>query len=332
VLIQRYLARAVLLRAGLALPALALVYLGVFFVEQGAGIGVIHLALLRLPLIVVQVAPVALMLGAGLAVVALRGRGELEALASLGASPRRLWAPVLFVGALYGLGALAVDELVVPPCERAIDGLQNHGRAASPLTGLHRNAAWFRLGRWLYNVEGSRVMALELGPGFRPVRRLDAVGDDVIDTRFGERLHRARTDAVPVDWQRAKQLSSCTRTRAEALDVLSLRRRLSRLERAGQPLTEDRLVFHSKLAYPVLNLVVALFACLLFREKRDRLRTPVGIMAKAMGVLLVIWLALATGWILARAGWVSTASGVWGPVAAFGLLALLLLARPTEPC
>lgn len=323
-LLQRYLARAVLLRAAVALPALALVYLGVALLEQGhAGgrwsLAAIHLALLRLPLIVVQVAPVALMLGAALAIVALRGRGELEALAALGAAPPQLWTPVLLAGLLFAAGTLAVDELVVPPSERAIDARRG-GRVVSPLTGLSRRAAWFRLGRWLYHVDGDRVMALELGPEFRAVRRVDATGGDgVVETRLGEHV----PSSPPPDLTRARKLSGYVGARAEALDYASLSRRLSQLERAGQRRPAERLVLHSKLAYPALNVVVALLACLLLRQ---RPRTPVGTLAAAMSALLLLWLALATGWVLARAGWVVPALGVWGPVGAAFLLAAALLA------
>ena len=122
--------------------------------------------------------------------VTLRARGELEALSCLGGAPRCLWAPVLASGALCGAGALCLGEIVVPPCERAIDRADS--RAISPLTGQPTRAAWFRQGRWVYHVGPDRVMGLELGPGSRPLRRVDGARGVLLETRLDGAEGRTR--------------------------------------------------------------------------------------------------------------------------------------------
>lgn len=333
----RYLLRGVLLRWVVALPVLVLTYLVFFLGDQGrlmAGrvgwAAALKVGLLHVPMIVVQVIPVALMLGAVLAAVAWRQRGELEALAAFGAGPSRLWPPLIVAGLVSALVALAVDELAVPPCERAADRLQP-GAVTSPLTGLAPPAGWFRRGAWIFRLEGERVTALRIETGFRLGERIDGVADGgtvrrAVRTRFSEQgIRRERRDRVALpELAGVGRLRSTSRTRAEAMAATDLSRHLDELRRAGQSRVADALVLHGKLAFPALGLVVALFACAFLRPAPGPVR-PVRDLAWASVVLVGLWCALALGWLFARAGWISAAAGAWGPVLVGGVVALAIL-------
>jgi len=335
VIIFRYLLRAVLVRVALATLALALVALAFDLGDQGrrlAGVlgwgPVLEAALLHLPLMVVQVLPAALLLGSTLALAALRGRGELAGLAACGVGPGAVRTPLLCAGLVCAVAALVVDEALVPPCERAADELYQH-RRVSPLTGLQPASSWIRLGSWFVHRRvhpgGDHVLALEVDQRFKVLRRVEGAGD-----RWQVRPLWGGTqgaDLHPLK-QRARAMWSRSFARAESLSTLELHRHLRLRGDTGQLRPAETLVFHTKLAYPLVNLVAAVLACLFCGPWR---RGPAVLeMLAAVGLVLGLWVLLASGWLLARGGWLSPAGGVWLPLPlalSLGLAALWLQSR-----
>jgi len=336
--VLRYLLRAVLLRLALALPALTAIYLAFYLADQGrllaADLGwarALWAALLHLPLALVQMMPVALLVAAVLALSTLRQRGELEALATFGCSPGRLCAPVLTAGLVAALLTLLLDEAVVPPCEQAIDRLRGSTRV-SALTGLGAPPAWLRQGAWFYNVEGGRLLALEVDHQFRVTRRVEGTvaagrlsGATVADLRSGSLRRRPVDRFVLPGLDRLAPLWERPNLRAEAMGIASLGRRLRQLRQAGHERSAERLVFHTKLAFPLVSLAMALIACAFALGHRPA--APIRDLAGAVGLALASWALLATGWALARGGWISPVAGVWGPLAATLCLGGVLVAR-----
>jgi lipopolysaccharide export LptBFGC system permease protein LptF len=336
--VLRYLLRAVLIRLALALPALTAIYLAFYLADQGrllaADLGwarALWAALLHLPLALVQMMPVALLVAAALALSTLRQRGELEALATFGCSPARLCAPVLAAGLVAALLTLALDEAVVPPCEQAIDRLRG-AAGASALTGLGAPPAWYEQGAWFYNVEGGRLLALEVDQRFRATRRVEGritagqlAGASVVDLRSGSLQRRPVARLALPGLDRLAPLWERPALRAEAMDLASLRRRLRQLRQAGHERSAERLVFHTKLAFPLVSLAMALMACAFALGHRPA--APIRDLAAAVGLALASWALLATGWALARGGWISPVAGVWGPLAAALCLGGGLVAR-----
>ena len=328
----RYLFTTALLRILLAAVALAVVALAFDLGDQGrrlaASLGwstVLRASLLHLPLVVVQVLPAALLLGGVLALARLRHGGELAALALAGAGPWRVRAPLLATGVLCAASALALDELLVPPCEQAADQLYQH-RRASPLTGLGAASSWVKLDRWVLHrrqVQGqTRLLALELDPQFAVVRRVEGTPTSLQARQFAPHL------AVPADLgqlqRRAHKLWNRGFVRAEAQSFAELRRYLRRRQAAGQQRPVETLVLHTKLAYPLINLSAAMLACLFAAPWRRR--AGVLDLLAAVGLVLGLWVLLAGGWLVARGGWLSPALAVWLPVL-LGLAGAALLLR-----
>jgi lipopolysaccharide export system permease protein len=336
-----YLLKAVLTRAAVALPALCVVYLAFHLGDQGrlvaakAGWSVaLRTSLLHLPLVAVQVLPAVILLSCVLAYSSLRRRGELVALQARGMAPAWHCLPVLLAGALGALTAFALDELVVPTCEQRADRVQGAGQI-SPLTGLGAPAPWLymrqaKTRRFLHRTDAGRLLALEVSGTFSPVRRVDGrltakrgEGGErtgrVVETRFGakggaEELSR-RTVAqlhLPGVVELGRLGDASASPRAEALSALALLRRLTRLEQGGHARPAERLVLHSKLAFPLINIVLALLGCA-FAVRVTQL-APVRDLAVAVGMLTGVWLVLATGWVLGRSAIVPAWAGVWGPV------------------
>jgi lipopolysaccharide export LptBFGC system permease protein LptF len=321
VLLFRYLLRAVLVRLALALPALAVVYLAFDLGDQGRRLAsevgwgaVLRASLLHLPLVTVQILPAALLLAAVLAVGALRRRGELQAMALAGAGPLRLGAPLLVAGALCAACALLLDEVTVPPCERAADRLYR-GRRASALTGLDRPGSWARQREWLlHRRDDGQLLALAVGSRFEARQRVEGqlTADGQLHDARGERfvpggsfLPMSRPTLPPLP---AELWSS---PRAEARRYLELRHALHALREAGQARTAEELVLHTKLAFPLINVVVALLAWPFALGHRQR--SPVLELLAALGLLFGLWAALAGGWLAGRAGWLPPGVAVWAP-------------------
>jgi len=336
-----YLLRAVLVRAGIALPALSLVYLGFHLSDGGRALvdrvgwgGAMAVGLLHLPMIAVQVAPVALLLGIVTALGALRQRGELEALATMGASPWRIRRPLMLGGAIFALLAFALDELVVPSCEQAVDR-RHSGPMVSSLTGLTAPVAWLRRGDWFVQLDQERTLAVQTDNTSRIVRRVE--GESGVDGTLRHATQWMLGAGVPVREDRTslhipalagiERLRHRTGVRAEAMDVVDLVRHLAELRRAGQARTAEDLVLHTKVAFPLVNVLMALFGCLFVGRASRRTGAMAGDLGRAAAVILGVWLTLAMGWSLARTGWISPAVGVWGPVLGGAVMAGILWQR-----
>ncbi len=318
-LLHRYLLRCILGRLLLATPALVLLVLAFDLGDQGQRLArqlgwqpVLKAAVLHLPLITVQVLPVALVLSIALALGGLRQRGELRAMACAGLSPAAIAGVILAAGVLCWGGSHGLGELLVPPMEQRADQLYGHTRVSS-LTGEQAAAGWLRVGPWfMIKTSSGNTLGLKVDRTFQLEQRL--AGSELARAAPGP-LSEAR--AI---WARAGQ-------RPEALSSLQLRSRLERLRRAGQRRPVEALVLHTKLAYPVVNLTAALLACALFLGgNRGRDASSSRDLAAAMGLILGLWFLIASGWLLGRSGWITPAPAVWGPVALMGVLGLLGLA------
>jgi lipopolysaccharide export system permease protein len=324
-----YISRVILSRLALTALALTLLYLGFDLGDQGRDLAsslgwerVLHASLLHLPLVVVQILPAALLIATVLALSGLRRRGELLALSSFGVAPARLCLPILAVGTVGAAVALGLDEWLVPPCEQRAD-LIYRSRRASALTGLRPRARWTRSDRWfLHLTPPGRLLAFQLDESFRPVRRVDAdltEGSAIRSgrarvTRFNGELGFRRREEKVVDLPGLKRLHHLRgrQPRAEALDMSSLYRRVTLLETSGQAQRVERLVLHTKLAFPLLNVVVALLVCPFALGRRRA--APMRDLAWAAGLVVGIWALLASGWVLGRTGYLSPGAGAWLPL------------------
>jgi lipopolysaccharide export LptBFGC system permease protein LptF len=339
----RYLLYSVLLRVAIALPSLGLVYLAFYLGDEGRRLAAIvglpralEVAVLHLPLVLVQIAPVAVLLGIVLTLSTLRQRGELEAIASLGEGPARVLPPLLLAGLLGAGFAAVVDETLVPPCERLAEAAG--GTTASSLTGLEHPGRWIRQGPWFIREgEGGAQLAVEVDPAMRPLRRLDrpAGSNRTRVTTFPEGdgpFVRADALAPPAPLLEASRTLRRLEHRAESLSSPELARRISLGAAAGQAPRVEALVLFSKLAHPLFCLAFALLAGPF--ALGHRARTLSADLARAVLLSLAGFLLLAAGWSLGRSGLLPAPAGVFGPLALLtliGALWTLAAANPRRP-
>jgi lipopolysaccharide export LptBFGC system permease protein LptF len=308
-----YLARGVLGRSAAVFLLVAVVYVAVDFVEASS---LVQMPLgrfaagypYRLLSIVCYLLPLALMLGALLALGASRGRGELVALGAAGLSPARIHAALL---AVPGVGALVSAALLAGPAPAALHRWQQ----ALDVPGAAGKAGdWCLADRWIAlddEPSGLRVAigrdsdgsALSWGRGAP-----DGTGPqdrwrrgrgwiDGMQGRGAATLPDCAGDGTKVDEGSPLVLPGATLTFPELAAAIGGMRLIGR---DPAPLEAERAL---RIALSAFCLVLPLLGLALAgREGRPALLVARGLVIAALG-----WLALA-------AAWHGVAQGVFHPL------------------
>ena len=347
--------RAVLAFLG-ALLAVVVLFVAVEFAEgasafqgEGALRDALRVYLYRAAAVAWQTAPAAMLLAASLVATGIRRTREYDAMRALGLGPWRVAAPVLVVALLVAGGMVVFDDLFAAGAAARADEIKaSRGKGVATWSRWQERRTWFRGrdGKRIYELraagpDGSfeRVTVLELGPGFRLARRLDAArmlpgpqGDwileDVEERRFlpgGDMsLDRAerrsyRFDEDPMAF--AVRPGWPAQMRREVLaEQVAVRSRL------GLPTSEYALEWHRKLAYPFAAVPASLLA-LALALRRGRKGFVTASLIEAVGVSLAFYGLQGLAWSLARSGKLPPGAAAWLPDAAFAMAGLWALRR-----
>jgi lipopolysaccharide export system permease protein len=345
VILFRYVARRALAAFLAALAGVVFVFLAVDFVDnspafrgEGWVAAALELYANKAAVVAYQVAPAALVLGAGIAASGFRQTREYTALRSLGLGPWRLAGPIVAVAVGVGLALVVLHDTVgVAAAQRAeeIRSVRFGGGSEKRRFQASREPKrWFRGadGKRIYHLRGNlpgggfeHVTVLELGDGFRLTRRIDAVRmrpaegggwtlEEVEERTFlsdgAVRLDRsaARTfrfeeppGAFAVVPGRPAELR--WRTLVEQIEV---RRRL------GLPADRFALERYNRLAYPLAGApgVLLAVALALRRARRGHLSAA---LVEAVAVSLALWAVQGVTWALGVSGRVPPVVAAWAP-------------------
>ncbi len=351
-----YAARRALGAILAALVGVVAIYLAVDFVDNSAGFGghgwvpaVLELYANKAAVVVRMVAPAAMILGAAIAVSTFRQTREYTAMRASGLGPWRLAAPVLAV--TFGLGVALVvlhDVVGVRAAERAEEiGSLRFGRGGDRRRYLaaREPKRWFRGvdGRRIYNLRGllpdggfERVTVLEVDPGFRLVRRIDAgrmrpagaewLLEDVEDRTFlaDGTLALARAETRRYRFDEPPEAFSIVPGRPSQMRWSTLLRQIDVRRRLGLPVEEFVLERYNRLAYPFAGISGALVAVAL-ALRRNRKGHVSSALVESVGVSMVFWGVQGVSWALGLSGHVAPSLAAWAPNAIFlgaGLLAV----------
>lgn len=352
--LSRYLARQFL---GFFLGAMVVfvsLYLLVDFLErldillrhQAAAGAAARYFLFKIPLMMTQVCPPAVMSGLLLSLGFLARGHEMVAIRAGGVSLSQMVRPVILTAGGISVGVLLWNESIVPYCTRRVEYVNNVEIRKRQMRGiLSDREVWYRGSLGFYNIEhvdkkqgvvyGLTVFRfspqLELqsvleipraewtGEGWRAagaVRRSFANGEP--------RVEDVAPGPLPIEETLQDFLE--VRRKPEELSFLALRRWLQRLSARGIDVTEYWVELHLKLAVPFANTVLALIAVPIAGSLRRR-PSVAAIVAVGSAAGFLYWVVLALGRSLGHTGALPAAVAAWSANVLFATAAVALLAR-----
>jgi len=358
-LIDRYVLREFLLYLLLGVSSFVGIYLIVdlfekidtFVDHRAAAHLVFDYYLNNLPVILIQVLPVAMLLAVVLAFGQLRRFNEVSAMQSCGLSPLRITTPLLLVAVLISGGAFLLGEEVVPDAyrqqqetldvrikkkrpadQRGRSGIYYMGRGGRVYVAQHFEPLTPRL------VEVSLQQFARSDAGQELYRRLDAAEarwrpGGVLEFRDGTlRSFRAGEEKLAsfaryADTRTVEQPDEFTRIEN---DPFNMNRRdladyIARIRAGGAKVNQYQVDYHLRAAFPASNFIMVLLgSCLSLRILR-------GGMALGFGVSLFLGFAyygfLRVGQALGYTGHVPPLLAAWLGNLVFGFFGAVLFWR-----
>jgi lipopolysaccharide export system permease protein len=321
--LDRYIARQLVRIFVATLGGVVLLYLAVDFADRAHGFSgrawgkaVLELYWNKAAVVAYQLAPAGLIIASALFATMLARRGELTALYALGVRPRRIAAPVGFVGLVFGVFMFFLGERVVVQADARAEEIQvKRFQRWGDWASYHSGTSWLRgQNNRMYHLgaghEGGWEPAtiLEIEPPFRLARRIDArriepAGPgtwrllDAVETRYGlssepggtivERRAEVLIERFP---ETASDLALRS-GRPRQLSLRAVREQAERRARLGQPVREWRLALWERIGQPVSIVPAALagFSIILWRARRRRRLPLAGAVALGIGFSLALW-------------------------------------------
>jgi lipopolysaccharide export system permease protein len=354
--ITRHLVREVL--RTFALMTIALLLISVIaeffdrfddFLREGATAGTIVLLFLyRLPLVLAQVTPMALLAGTLVGLGLLARNNEFVALRSCGVSLWQITAPLAVVGVGIGLATFFWGETVVPASARRWTQIWNQDvkkrqAATSVFAGrdvwFHGRAGFYNINRVAprrHTLYGLTIYQLRRDD-FRPTRVIEVATASWTDGRW--QFDGARTLRIDAEGVHAEEGLPPNFTLPESIDdfrvialepeetsYAMLRRQIRSLRSKGVDASESLVDLHLKVATPFAAVVMVLLAVPLATRGTRATSLPAAI-ALGFGIGASYFFVVAFARALGQTGTLPpqlaawTANGVFALVAAYYQLA-----------
>ena len=358
-ILARYVARRAAAAAAFSLLGVVAIFLAVDFVDNAPAFkgegwlpAVLEMYANKAAVVAYQVAPAALMLGAGIAASGFRQTREYTAMRSLGIGPWGLAGPIVGVALAAGVGIVALHDAVgVRAAQRANElGSVRFGSVGDRrrFQAAREPKRWFRGadGRRIYHLRGAvpgggfeRVTVLEVGEGFRLERRIDAarmvpgegetwVLEEVEDRAFPAdgtvRLERSPSRVYRFD--EPPGAFSVVAGRPADFRYGQMGEQIEARRRLGIATERFELERANRIAYPLVGAPAVLVAVALALRRNRKGHVAVALL-EAVGVSLLVWAVQGTAWAFGVAGRVPPWAAAWAPDALFLLLGLAALRR-----
>lgn len=357
--VDRYLLRHFLRILGLTMAACIGIYLLVDFFEK-AGDFIEHKAraehylsylLNCIPVIGVQVAPLAILMSMVLTLGGLGRSNEITAMRACGLSLWRIIRPIMLAVVFTTLGYLLVNELLTPFSTRQLTRLLEYQLQGRPEPSLSTDRIWYRDGHKIINVTLALpekkllqgVTIFELDNDFQLHRRMQ-----IPELRYDDRYWQAKTlkrrsfdpdfgdlkastilvnqtldiGRVPADFVRAAE----QRGLKNAYELWQTSRKL---EAEGFDTTRLKVNLQTRLAAPFACLIMAFLGVpfSLSRGRGSSVALGIGLsLAVGVGYFLVLSLSLAFGY----SGALPPIAAGWAANVLFLLLGIYLLLKARE--
>lgn len=245
----------------------------------------------KVPLIVSQVTPAAVLLGVLIVFGIMSKNNEIIALKSAGVSLQYLLLPILVIGLLLSSGLFVFSEGLVPiTTTRANALMEERGDSRQVMRSREKNI-WLKQHRAIMNIQYYHpsekvirgVSAMFFDADFHLIRRIDAQrgiyreGQWVLFSGMLQRLEPG-SDAHETEFFQEKQvnlafspedLKKVSRS-AEEMSFSRLRRYVEKVAREGYDATHYRVDLYAKTAFPAVCLIMGLLGAAIALRGKTR--------------------------------------------------------------
>ena len=353
-LITRYLLRAFFRVGLLSLLAFTGIYVLADFVENVDNFIARHAAagdylvyfFGKLPQILTQVTPMAVLFGVFMTLGGMSRSNELTAMRAGGVSLWRISLPLLAMGLLASGGTFIASEYMVPVTARKVDLIDRTIIKGEPRRLLRRDRVWFREGDRLVNVRlvlpAEKILygisIFQVDRDFRLLSRIDAdraiYGDDhwvfqnltirTFDPE-GERpvtLQREKEQVLPLE--KTPKDFATPELRNEDLTYRQLHRMVENLESEGFEATRYRVDMMARLATPFTSLIMAFLGIPFALQKGRNASLAMGVaLSVAIGVAFYLLQAMLIAFGYSAV--IPPLVAAWAPNLLFMLIGIWLL-------
>jgi lipopolysaccharide export system permease protein len=300
-IVSRHLVREFLWAFCLTLAAFVAIYLVAEFFDRfdsflrhdaSAG-AIIRYFLFKIPLVVTQVTPIAVLAGGLVGLGLLARQQEFVALRACGVSAWQIMAPLFLLSAVLSVAVFAWNEIVVPGSARRWHLIENAEIKKRAMASIFMGReVWYHGRAGFYNIDrvsvGRRTLygltIYQVSGEFRPTRLIEADAVTWDGTRWvftGARMRRLQTpgeqmvSGLPPGFTLPETLEDfrVASIEPEELSYGMLRRQIRELRRRGVDTSESLVDLHLKLALPAASLIMMLLAVPL-AARGSRLTSP----------------------------------------------------------
>ena len=316
-ILDRYLIKEILKHFTIVLGTVIIIYVAVDFFENidrfvEAGVPMsraIEYFQLKLPLIIVQVTPVAILLAVLITLGLMNKNNEIIALKCGGMSIYHFLKPLLTLGLLFTILFFIISEIVVPITVSKANAIYRQEVKKYTVTSTRKNI-WIKGHRSIafiayFNPQDQTISGITLNrfdDQFRLTRRIDAAKgkfqndqwhfyevmaqqlnrqSGVYVVNFIERLVED-IDFTPADLKRAAKKS-------EEMSIKELYHYIQHVESEGYDATPYRVDWHGKFALPLSCIIVCIIGTGITLRKTTREGLSVNI-AYGVIVVFVYWI------------------------------------------
>jgi len=253
---------------------------------------IVKMYVYQLPAFAVQAFPIAGLLASVITMVMLSRTNEISAMRAAGLGPVRIALPLGVGGLLLSIISILMGEVVLPRASALLHHVQEVQIEGGSEFALAAATRWQRSDKTIIHfrdfdhgaqmIRGLEVM--ELSPGFRPVRLMQADSakyspeskiwdlQDILVTYFkpnGTIENTERRKSLSLGLSLEPKRLVLDRRRSDELSIRELRDLIEKGERSGQDTLSYRVDMQVKMAFPLAAFVVSLIG-ISFAFKSER--------------------------------------------------------------
>lgn len=305
---------------------------------------VAKLYLLKIPKIVSQVTPVAVLLSTLLTLGLLSKNSEITAMKSSGISLYIIVSPILAIALMISIFSFLFSEYIVPYTNKEVRFIERVTvRRETPKSFFKQNKIWYRGDNSIYNIQLFEpdantlkgITIYYIDNGFKLTKRIDAreARWDGTTWRFYDAKEETFTNGqipviiykeIPIKLPESPEDFKIEKRETEDMGYAELKEYLKKLRKEGYDSTTLSSDLYSKISFPFTSLIMV-FIGIPFALKGGR----TGGIAFGVGISVLIgfgyWLIMSLGISLGRVEALPPLLAAWGANIVFGLAGILMM-------